>query len=303
MTEFYLPSHGKGRIHCVQWTPPGQPRAVVQLVHGIAEYVARYDSFARFLNRQGFLVVGEDHMGHGGSLAPGDPPGYFHGGWNAAVDDTYALLQKTHGECPQLPYVILGHSMGSFLTRTYLCRYPGEVDGAILSGTGQERAPLVALGKAVASILCRFQGSNSVNPLIHQLSLGAYNKKFKPNRTGADWISRDQAAVDTYLADPLCSFKPTTGMFRDMMGGLQYISSPRALARMDPETPIYLMSGDQDPVGSMGKGVKKVYGYFEQQGVKDLSLKLYPGGRHEMFNETNRQEVLEDLLVWLEKHV
>ena len=123
MTEFYLPSHGKGRIHCMQWTPPGQPRAVVQLVHGIAEYVARYDSFARFLNRQGFLVVGEDHMGHGGSLAPGDPPGYFHGGWNAAVDDTYALLQKTHGECPQLPYVILGHSMGSFLTRTLLCRH------------------------------------------------------------------------------------------------------------------------------------------------------------------------------------
>ena len=136
MTEFYLPSHGKGRIHCVQWTPPGQPRAVVQLVHGIAEYVARYDSFARFLNRQGFLVVGEDHMGHGGSPGSWRSPGYFHGGWNAAVDDTYALLQKTHGECPQLPYVILGHSMGSFLTRTLLYRHPDSgIRAAVICGT------------------------------------------------------------------------------------------------------------------------------------------------------------------------
>ena len=136
MTEFHLPSHGKGRIHCVQWAPQGRPRAVVQIVHGIAEYVARYDSFARFLNQQGYLVVGEDHMGHGGSLIPGDPPGYFHGGWNAAVDDTFSLLQKTRQEHPQLPYVILGHSMGSFLTRTLLYRHPDSgIRAAVICGT------------------------------------------------------------------------------------------------------------------------------------------------------------------------
>ncbi len=303
--SFHFPSSdGVHQCYAQEWLPAGEPRGIVQIVHGVAEHIGRYNHVAHFLNGHGFLVCGEDHLGHGQTAREGEY-GYFskQDGWKLVTADIRKLRQLQGEKYPGVPYFLLGHSMGSFLTRTYLCRYPGEVDGAILSGTGQERAPLVALGKAVASILCRFQGSNSVNPLIHQLSLGAYNKKFKPNRTGADWISRDQAAVDTYLADPLCSFKPTTGMFRDMMGGLQYISSPRALARMDPETPIYLMSGDQDPVGSMGKGVKKVYGYFEQQGVKDLSLKLYPGGRHEMFNETNRQEVLEDLLVWLEKHV
>ena len=155
MTEFYLPSHGKGRIHCVQWAPQGRPRAVVQIVHGIAEYVARYDSFARFLNQQGYLVVGEDHMGHGGSLIPGDPPGYFHGGWNAAVDDTFSLLQKTRQEHPQLPYVILGHSMGSFLTRTLLYRHPDSgIRAAVICGTAWQ--PEAALRAGLA--MCRHAG-------------------------------------------------------------------------------------------------------------------------------------------------
>lgn len=304
INSFHFPSSdGVHQCYAMEWLPQGAPRGVVQIVHGVAEHIGRYGHVAKFLTEHGYLVCGEDHLGHGHTASEGEY-GYFskHDGWTLVTADVRKLRQLQGEKYPGVPYFILGHSMGSFLTRTFLCRYPGEVDGAILSGTGQEPAPLVSMGKAVAGVLCRVKGGNSVSPLVDALSLGAYNKKFAPNRTGADWISRDEQAVDAYLADPLCSFKPTVGMFRDMMGGLQYISSPRALGQMDPDTPVYLMSGDQDPVGGMGKGVKKVYGYFQKRGTKDLTLKLYPGGRHEMFNELNRQEVLDDLLAWLSRH-
>ena len=193
--------------------------------------------------------------------------------------------------------------MGSFLTRTYLIDHPGTVDGAILSGTGQEPAPLVAFGKLLAGLECRRLGYDGVSPLVDRLSLGAYNRRFRPNRTSADWLSRDEEQVDAYLADPLCSHKSSVSMFRDMMGGLQYIARRENLARMDPDTPVYFFSGDQDPVGGMGKGVRKVYAMFQAAGCRDVTLKLYPGGRHEMFNELDRQQVFDDLLAWLEVHM
>lgn len=192
--------------------------------------------------------------------------------------------------------------MGSFLTRTYLCRYPGTVDGAILSGTGQENPLLVAGGKLVASLIGHLRGFDTVSALVHDLALGAYNRQFRPNRTTADWISRDEQVVDTYLQDSFCTFTPTVGLYRDMLGGLQYISSEKALSHMDPNTPIYLFSGDQDPVGANGAGVRRVYGYFKDHGTRDLELKLYPGARHETLNETNRMEVYADVLDWLDRH-
>ena len=166
--------------------------------------------------------------------------------------------------------------MGSFLTRTYLIAYPGTLDGAILSGTGQEPAPLVALGRALSALECRRLGPQGVSPLVDTLSLGAYNRRFRPNRTSADWISRDPAAVDAYLADPLCRSKPTVSMFRDMMEGLQFIAVRDNLRKMDPSTPVLLLSGDRDPVGGMGRGVRKVQNMFLDAGCTDVTLKLYP---------------------------
>lgn len=300
--EFSYPSSdGSHTVHAMEWLPQGQPRAVVQIVHGVAEYVGRYDHVARFLTERGFLVCGEDHLGHGKTVDDGKY-GYFgpRGGWDLVVRDIRRLRELQGEKYPGVPYVMLGHSMGSFLTRTYLIRWPGTVDGAVLSGTGQEPAPLVALGKALAGGLCLLRGGDSVSPLVNAMSLGAYNKKFAPNRTGADWISRDEAVVDTYLKDPLCTFMPTVAMFRDMMGGLQYIADRNNLARMDKETPVYFLSGDRDPVGAMGKGVEKVVRMFRKAGCRDVSVKLYPEGRHEMFNELNRDEVMADLLAWLE---
>ena len=297
-------SDGIHSIKVQEWRPEGRPRAVVQIVHGVAEHVGRYDQAARFLASHGFLVCGGDHLGHGRTVSDGQY-GYFapKGGWDLVVRDVRRLRELEGEQYPGLPYFLLGHSMGSFLTRTYLIRWPGTVDGAILSGTGQEPAPLVAFGRAASGALCALRGPSYVSALIYQLSLGAYNRKFRPNRTTGDWLSRDPVMVDEGLRDPLCSFRPTVSMFRDMMTGLQFIGQERNVKKMDPSTPVYFFSGEQDPVGSMGKGVKKVAGLFRRAGCRDVTVKLYPGGRHEMLHETNRQEVLADLLSWLEGHM
>lgn len=303
--EFTLSStDGCHQLHTCLWMPSQPPRAAVQLVHGISEHMGRYDDFARFLNDRGFAVLGHDHLGHGRTAGPGEF-GFLgeRDGWDHLVQDISAVRQTGAARFPKLPYAILGHSMGSFAVRTYLIRYPGTVDAAILSGTGQEPAPLVALGKALSSLLAALRGSNSRSNLVTSLSLGAYNRQFRPNRTANDWISRDEAVVDAYNADPYCQFVPTVGMFRDMMGGLQIIADPDNLAKMDPATPVLFFSGGRDPVGASGKGVQKVAGLFRAAGVRDVTVKLYPEGRHEMLNERNREEVYRDVLGWLEGHL
>lgn len=301
--EFTYPSSdGLHQIHAREWAPEGQPRAVLQIAHGLADHIGWYAHVGQFLAEHGILVCGNDHLGHGKTAGEEGPFGYFapHDGWTLATADLRILHKLQGKKYPGIPYFLMGHSMGSFLVRTYLCRYPGEVDGAVLSGTGQEPALLVAACKALSGTLCRLRGGTYVSPLILLLSLGAYNKKFAPNRTPSDWISRDERAVDACLADPLRAFLPTVCLYRDMMGGLQYIAHPKKLAQMEKSTPIYFFSGDRDPVGNMGKGVEKVAGMFRKAGCTDVTLKLYPGGRHEMVNEINKQEVLEDLLAWLE---
>lgn len=299
-TISYPSCDGVHTIHAVQWLPEGEPRGVIQIVHGVAEYVERYAPLAHYLTERGYVVCGEDHLGHGHTAA--GQFGYFapRGGWDLVARDIRQLRVLQGERHPGLPYVMLGHSMGSFLTRTYLIRWPGTLDGAVLSGTGQEPAPLVALGRLLAGGLCALRGPEYVSDLVYQLSLGAYNRAFRPNRTTADWLSRDEGAVDANLRDPLCAFRPTVSMFRDMMTGLRFIARRDNLARMDRTTPVYFLSGDRDPVGSMGAGVKKVAGMFRAAGCGDVTLKLYPGGRHEMFNEINRQEVMDDLLAWLQ---
>lgn len=297
--EFTYPSSdGAHQVHAVLWLPEGEPRAVVQLVHGISEYILRYDYFARYLVTQGFAVTGNDHLGHGQTAEGPSEYGYYTDWW-ALVKDVRELRETVGKQLPNVPYFLLGHSMGSFVVRTYLIDYPGTLKGAILSGTGQEPAALVALGKWLTGI----GDPHKVNKLFTALSLGAYNRQFKPNRTGADWICRDQAVVDAYVADPFCSFLPTAGMNHAMMGGLQYVAKKENLARMDKDMPVYFFAGDKDPVGNSGKGVEKVVGFFQRAGVKDITLKLYPGGRHEMLNETNKDEVYADIAHWLENHL
>lgn len=300
----FLSADGVHTVHGVLWPAEGETKAVVQIVHGISEYIERYADFAAFLNRHGYTVVGHDHLGHGKTARGPEEYGCFpeKDGWHTVNRDVRSLRLLAGERWPDVPYFLLGHSMGSFQARTYLISYPGTVDGAILSGTGQEGKAVVLAGKVISKLLWQVKGPDKTSKLVNALSLGAYNNKFKPTRTSVDWISRDTAVVDAYAADPLCRFVPTVGMSYAIAEGLQFIGDPRNLARMDPSTPVALFSGEADPVGGMGKGVKKVYQLFQQAGCTDLSLKLYPGARHEILNETNRQEVYRDMLLWLEDH-
>ncbi len=298
-SDFVYPSSdGVHQVHAVMWIPDGEPRGVVQLVHGICEYAARYEPFARFLTQNGFVVAGNDHLGHGQTAKGPEEYGFFNQWWDL-VHDVRALQLKMQERYPHLPYFLLGHSMGSFVARTFLIDYPGELTGCILSGTGQEPPVTVALGKALTGL----GDPRKVNKLFYKLSIGAYNAKFRPNRTSADWICRDEKVVDAYLADPLCTFPTKAGMNHAMMTGLQYVGSRANLEKMDKKTPVYFFAGDSDPVGAMGKGVQKVAGWFREVGCEDVTLRLYPGGRHEMLNEINKEEVFRDTLAWLEQHL
>ena len=304
---FRFPScDGTHQIFARQWLPSeGEPKAVVQIVHGVSEYIDRYAPVARYLADHGFVVVGCDHLGHGRTAQGPEEYGFFseQKGWHTVSGDVRRLRTLMGQKYPDLPYFLLGHSMGSFLARTYLIDWPGTLTGAILSGTGQEAPFMVKAGWHLSNLVSKFSGQRAHSKLVETLSFGAYNKQFAPTRTRADWISRDEAVVDAYIADPLCEFLPTAGMFRDMMEGLQYIANKANLNKMDPATPVYIFSGDRDPVGGNGEGVQKVAGFFRESGTEDLTVKLYPEGRHEMMNEINRGEVFADLLTWLEEHM
>ena len=300
MEEFYLASNGAGRIHCGLWEPEGTARAVVQIIHGIAEHIGRYEQFARFLTQRGIVVCADDHMGHGLSVEAGGTYGYFSGGWMAAVADERALYEEMKRRYSGLPYIMLGHSMGSFLLRTYLYTYPGELTGAIISGTGWQ--PKAALKAGLA--LCRLEqlrlGETGCSGLLKELMFGAYNKKFKPNRTPNDWICSDEAVVDAYTNDDLCGFDATVGLARDMLTGISMNQEPENLRKMDKDLPVLFVSGMQDPVGAMGEGVLHCIDAFKRAGLRNVTIRLYPEGRHEMLNEVNRTEVYADVLAWLE---
>ena len=301
MKEFYFPARLDTRIHCCQWIPEGKPRGVIQIVHGIAEYAARYDNLAKVFTDRGFVVVAEDHMGHGGSISKEIPQGCFAGGWLTAVSDTYRLMQMTKEEYPDLPYVIYGHSMGSFMTRTLLYTYPeAGLKAAVLSGTGWMPKAVLRTGRAVCAAEGRRKGMNSCSPMIDKLMFGSYNKGYENPRTPVDWLSRDAAEVDKYIADPLLGFPASVGLAREMLGGMLMNEDKKNLDKMPKDLPVLFVSGDKDPVGSNGKGVQQAYEAFRAAGMRDVRIKLYPDARHELHNELNREELHRDVLAFLE---
>ena len=298
----FLSADGKTAIHAAEWMPEGTPRAVLQIVHGVSEHTLRYAPFAEYLTAHGFAVVGHDHLGHGTTVAPGAPRLYFGptGSWDWVVQDVETLRKLSRERFPELPYFLLGHSMGSFLARTHLIRHPGVTDGAVIMGTGQMAPLLIKGGRAVAAIESLRVGEEHGSPLVQALSFKTYNKIFAPNRTGFDWLSVNEENVDSYISHPLCGGNPSIGLFREMLWGMGFIAKPEQLKRMDVTTPILFISGGMDPVGDLGKGVERAYESFRAAGVQDVSLKLYPGLRHEILNETERETVYEDVRLWLE---
>ena len=277
------------------WKPEGTPRAIIQLLHGMAEHIARYERLAKKLNEAGYLVIGHNHPGHGpraGLL------GYFYdeNGWDYLLAKAHAISKTITKEYPDLPFFLLGHSMGSFAAREYALRWGKELDGLILSGTGFYDKPLCAAGKLLAKLSPKKKPAN----LVNQVAFAGNNKPFHPARTAFDWLSRDEKEVDRYIADPLCGFVFTGGAFADFFGGLLALTDETRLAALPKSLPVYLLSGDRDPVGQMGEGVKKVAAQYKKAGLSRVDCRLYPGARHELFNETNREEVFRDLIAWLD---
>ncbi len=304
MKEFYYPSCGKGKIHVCRWEPEGSVKGIIQIVHGIAEYAKRYDYFARYLTQKGYLVVAEDHMGHGKSGGSGTIQGYFHGGWFSAVQDTYQLLKTTKEEYPDLPYVLFGHSMGSFMARTLLIQYPDcGLNGAIICGTGWMPTAVLKSGYAVGKLICR--GGKDVKPsaFLHGLMFGAYNKRVERPRTDYDWLNRDASLVDAYIADPMCGFMESAGLAKDMLEGIIFIQKPENLQKMNMSIPVLFTAGGDDPVGDYGKGVLKAVENFKICGVQKVSHRIYPLCRHEILNEINKDEIFEDIVQWIDKTV
>lgn len=301
-SEYYINStNGVDKLRVMKWEPSDSPVAVLQISHGIAEHIERYSLFAQFLAENGIVVVGNDHLGHGYSCGENEPTGFFaeKDGWNTVVDDIHALFTRTRAEHPGVPYFLLGHSMGSFLARTYIIRYGDGLDGCILSGTGNQSALLLNSGRALCKLETLRKGKRSTSSLVDKACFGVYNKRIDPVRTKNDWISRDDKIVDEYGADPRCGFVPSIGLVNDMLGGIKFITKRENIDKIDKKLPIYIFSGDMDPVGEYGKGVTRAYSALRVAGCEDVSIKLYPGGRHEMLNETNRQEVYEDTLGWI----
>lgn len=298
----YYTSCGAGNIRVRCWEPDVTPCGVVQIVHGIAEHVERYDVFADYLNTLGYLVVAQDHMGHGKSGDDSLARGYFHGGWFAAADDTYHLLRSTMENYPGVPYILFGHSMGSFLVRTILARYPDSgIDGCIICGTGWMPDAVLSLGKTVSNAVCKLRGAQKPSNLLQTMMFGSYNKRVEHPRTSFDWLTRDNQIVDAYIADPNCGFVASAGLVRDMMTGMQFIQKPKTLSKMNRDLPVLFIAGGDDPVGNYGAGVLRAAEEFEKAWMKQVSSKIYPLCRHEILNELNKAEIYRDISNWIQK--
>jgi alpha-beta hydrolase superfamily lysophospholipase len=290
------------------WPAPDKStplKAVVQIAHGVAEHAARYERLARALTQAGYLVYASDHRGHG--QTPRAPRDYGHfadrDGFERVVDDVYAVRQHIGTARPGLKHVLLGHSFGSFVTQRYLGLYGDSIQGAVMSGTTSGAGALLRVGLGVAKMERLRVGARNTSALLQKLTFGGYNDQFKPTATDFDWLSRDTEEVAKYIADPLCGFALTTQGWCDLLGGMIGNEEASLRARIPKHLPIYILSGAVDPNGRSGQGPKALAAAYERAGLDQVTLRLYPGGRHEPFNETNRDEVTSDLIAWLDAHV
>lgn len=304
--EFTYPSaDNKTTIYATEWIPDGEVRAVLQIAHGMVEYIDRYDGFASFLADHGFYVTGNDHLGHGRSVTSDDEHGYFAhpNGNECVIKDIDRLRLITTEKYPGIPYFFLGHSMGSFLLRQYLTMYGRGLAGAIVMGTGEQPAPVLNAGKMLCRAIALVKGWHHRSGLVNGIAFGSYNKAFEPARTPCDWLSRDENNVDAYMKDPWCTYMFTVNGYYQMFSGIQKCQNPKNIDRIPKDLPVLFVSGAEDPVGESGKGVKKAYDSYVKAGILDVGIKLYEKDRHEILNEIDRQEVYRDLLDWLEANI
>ena len=294
------------KLPCTLWLPEGNPKAVLQIIHGMTEHIGCYEAFAEFLTTQGILAAGFDLRGHGKNGSDPAVASLGEGGWDKSLEDIHRFRTALQSRYPSAPYFILGFSLGSFLLREYLTKHPQGLSGAIIMGTGRQPAPVLSILMAIVKTQCKKAGFDGTTPLVKKLSFETYNKYFAPNRTEADWLCSDTAALDAYLSDPLCRESISAGLFWQLLSAMKRTDKAATYKAWDPNLPILLLSGQDDPVGDFGKGVTTVYKAATAAGIADLQMKLYPHARHILLREEQcgaAPQAREDIALWLNNHI
>lgn len=287
-------------------TKPAKPedaKAIIFINHGMGEHIDRYHNFIDLLARNDFIVYGHNHRGHKNSLLEGCDYGCYNNldVFQTFVDDNLMIIDMIKKEYPNLPIYMFGHSMGSFITQRFLQFYGNKVNGAILCGSAKQSKPLLNMGIFYSKLVSLFRSRKRKSKSLHNLIFKPYNKKFKPNRTEVDWLNRDEKEVDIYVNDPYCGGAFSAGFYHDFFKCLKSITENYELISKD--IPVFIISGDHDPVGGQGKLVSKLYKELQKNELKDLTMKLYPGARHELMLEFNKDEVMNDCLNWFNKQI
>lgn len=301
-TEFNLQLTAEITLKGYIYISSGEAKGIVIICHGMAEHIGRYDEFMNYLSNEGYIVVGYDQRGHGKTAGSIEACGYMddEDNFEALVNDLYKVNSYIKEQYPNLPVFLLGHSMGSFVSQRYIELYGNTLNGLILSGSSFNQGLFITLGNLLAAIITKLKGRKYISNFINDLSLGSYNNKFEPAVTGVEWLSRDENNNLKYVEDEYCGMTFSVSYFKDLTKGFKTIK--KNLELINNDLPIYIFSGDADPVGDFGKGTTLLYTKLKKIGVKDITLKLYKEGRHEMLNEINKHEVYENILEWLNKH-
>lgn len=300
--ELQIPSTNETILKGFIYEPDTEAKGIVLICHGMAEHIQRYNKFMQFLCDNNYIVFGYDQRGHGQTAGSVENCGYMDDTDNiqALVYDLHIVIEYIKKDHENLPIYLFGHSMGSFISQRFVELYDKEINGLILSGSTFNEGLFINAGHTLASIITKFKGRKHISKLINNLSLGSYNKAFKPNETSVDWLSRDKENNIKYEQDEYCGMIFSVSYFKDLTKSFKLIANDLELISND--LPIYIMSGDNDPVGNFGKGTTKLYNKLKSIGVTDLTLKLYKDGRHEMLNEINKEEVYQNILEWLKEH-
>lgn len=300
----FIDKEGK-EIKCYKWEAEGEAKGVIQISHGMTEYACRYDYFAKKFSENGFIVYAHDHRGHGETSKSEEERGYIADkeGFDLLVEDVKELSDIIKKENEELPLILFGHSMGSFVSQRYIELYGDKIDGVILSGTNGRPDPITKLGIIISRDEMILRGRKAKSKVMDKLSFGDFNSNFKPNRTDYDWLCSVDEEVDKYIADPQCGFVCTTSYYYDLIRGLWKINKKENLELIPKDLPVLIFAGDKDPVGDFGKGIKRLYECYKELGIHDLKYKLYKNGRHEMLNESNKDEVILDILNWTNRIV
>lgn len=303
MNTFKSSNHSSDITYYI-YKPISEPKGIVQLSHGMCEYIERYEDFIDFLTGHGFIVCGNDHLGHGKSADSKDKLGYFApvNGWSCLVDDLSILTKIMKEQYSNLPIFLFGHSMGSFIARIYMTRYSDLIQGAIICGTSGSN-PLLGAGKVMIQLVQKLKGPFYRSKFIRFLMFGSYNSKFEKPRTHFDWLTNDPAIIDAYMKDEYCNFIFTSSAFSDLATLLDTVSQDSWYHAVPKKLPLYLISGDMDPVGNWGKGIEEVKKRLKKENLEDFSSKFYKDFRHEILNEIEKDEVYKDVLIWLNQRI